>query len=251
MSFASVLYSIKQSIDEPDVLSMNSKSVPSLGPMGFASVLYSIKQSINEADVLSMNSKSVPSLGQMSFAYRQAYQFNFHHFFLMWKLEGGIKIWSQLRDNQSLWIVSKKKVQKVFRLPKKLLVKWGSGISRQRNVTVSGTRIVACYGCRGPHYQPRLRTGPQWRLDHWDQGALAPLWIWTSRKKGNTPPLTKFLGPSWVEEGTLDFFRLYPPLWRTSRRHCWTPTIGIVHDSRTSQIWTVRSAFSVCLSHVN
>ena len=48
MGFASVLYSIKQSIDDPNVLSMNSKSVPSLDQMGFASVLYSIKQSIDD-----------------------------------------------------------------------------------------------------------------------------------------------------------------------------------------------------------
>ena len=30
-------------------------------------------------------------------------------------------------------------------------------------------------------------------------------------KKGNTPPLTKFFGPSWVKEGTLDFFSTVPP----------------------------------------
>ena len=62
-----ILYSIKQSIDEPNVLSMHSKYVPSLGQVGFASVLYSIKQSINEPNVLSMHSKYVPSLWQMGF----------------------------------------------------------------------------------------------------------------------------------------------------------------------------------------
>ena len=69
----SVHYSIKRSIDEANVLSMNSKHVPSLGQGGFASVLYSIKQSIDEPTVLSMNSKFVPSLRQIRCAYRWTY----------------------------------------------------------------------------------------------------------------------------------------------------------------------------------
>ena len=51
----------------------------------------------------------------------------------------------------------------------------------------------------------------QWRLDHWGQGALAPLLIWSSRKKGNTPPWPLFMAPSWAKEGTLDFFLTGPP----------------------------------------
>ena len=67
MGFTSVLYSIKQSIDDFNVPSMNSKSVQSSGQMGFTSVLYSIKQSIDDFNVPSMNSKSVQSSGQMGF----------------------------------------------------------------------------------------------------------------------------------------------------------------------------------------
>ena len=75
-----------------------------------SSVLYPIKQSIDEPNLLSMNSKNVPSSGQMGFAYR----FNFHDFFLIWKLKIDIKIWSQVRDHRSLWINPEKETQKSY-----------------------------------------------------------------------------------------------------------------------------------------
>ena len=80
----------------------------------------------------------------------------------------------------------------------------------------------------------RTRPLRQWRLDHWGQGALAPLWIWTSRRKGNTPPLIEFLGPSWVKEGTLDFFSTVPPsLANLQAPLPWDRTRALLHKIRS------------------
>ena len=54
------------------------------------------------------------------------------------------------------------------------------------------------------------RSALYWTTDSGPRGLGPPLNL-DLTKKGNTPPLTKIFGPSWVKEGTLDFFSTVPP----------------------------------------
>ena len=74
----------------------------------------------------------------------------------------------------------------------------------------------------------------QWRLDHWDQGALAPF-KFGPRTKRQYSPLDKFFWPpSWAKEGTLDYFSTGPPSLANLQA---PPTILILHTVVLRWAW--------------